>query len=132
MSGPALVAAIANTVDDADLGVVGATQQMMTQFGVVIGIQVMQATQAARESAVGEEQAFHDAYLVGAAAAFIGLVFAFFVARRVRTAEDLVLDPADLPTCYSVISEILAAASSWTASGAAVCMAIILVMSPRP
>ena len=79
MSAPALVAAIANTVDDADLGVVGATQQMMTQFGVVVGIQVMQSTQAARASVVGEVDAFRDAYLVGAAAAVIGLAFAFFV-----------------------------------------------------
>ena len=79
MSAPALVAAIANSVDDDDLGVVGAMQQMMTQFGVVIGIQIMQTTQAARQSAVGEEAAFRDAYLVGAAAALIGLAFAFFV-----------------------------------------------------
>lgn len=79
MSAPALVAAIANTVDDEDLGVVGATQQMMTQFGVVLGIQIMQTTQAARASAVGEVDAFRDAYLVGAGAALIGLAFAFFV-----------------------------------------------------
>jgi len=79
MSAPALVAAIANSVDDDDLGVVGAMQQMMTQFGVVVGIQVMQTTQAARESAVGEAAAFRDAYLVGAAASLIGLAFAFFV-----------------------------------------------------
>ena len=73
------MASIANTVDDSDLGGVGATQQMMTQFGVVIGIQVMQATQAARESVVGEAAAFRDAYLVGAGAALVGLGFAFFV-----------------------------------------------------
>lgn len=79
MSAPALVAAIANAVDDDDLGVVGATQQMMTQFGVVVGIQVMQSTQAAREGAVGAEAAYGEAYLVGAAAALVGLVLAFFV-----------------------------------------------------
>lgn len=79
MSAPSLVAAIANTVDESDLGVVGAMQQMMTQFGVVAGIQLMQTTQAAREAAVGEQAAFRDAYLVGAAAALVGLVFAAFV-----------------------------------------------------
>ena len=83
MSAPALVAAIANAVNDDDLGVVGATQQMMTQFGVVVGIQVMQATQAARQSSVGEVAAFRDAYLVGAAAALVGLLFAFFVRSSV-------------------------------------------------
>jgi EmrB/QacA subfamily drug resistance transporter len=79
MSAPALVAAIANAVDDDDLGVVGATQQMMTQFGNVVGIQVMQATQAAREDAVGALDAYSEAYLVGAGAALLGLAFAFFV-----------------------------------------------------
>lgn len=84
MSAPALVAAIANSVDDDDLGVVGATQQMMTQFGVVVGIQVMQATQASREAAVGQLPAFRDAYLVGAAAAAVGLAFAFAVRSSPR------------------------------------------------
>ena len=83
MSAPALVAAIANAVHDDDLGVVGATQQMMTQFGVVVGIQVMQSTQAARAGAVGAEAAYGEAYLVGAAAALVGLVFAFFVRSSV-------------------------------------------------
>jgi EmrB/QacA subfamily drug resistance transporter len=91
MSAPALVAAIANSVDERDLGVVGATQQMMTQFGVVVGIQVMQSTQAAREPAVGELAAFHDAYLVGALAALVGLGFAFLVRpSRDREAAALV------------------------------------------
>lgn len=94
MSAPALVASIANTVADEDLGVVGATQQMMTQFGVVIGIQVMQSTQAARESSVGEVAAFRDAYLVGAAAAFIGLVFAFYVKSSKPETPD-VSEPPD-------------------------------------
>jgi EmrB/QacA subfamily drug resistance transporter len=83
MSAPALVAAIANAVDDDDLGVVGATQQMMTQFGVVVGIQIMQSTHAARATAVGAEASFGEAYLVGAGAAFLGLVFAFFVRSSV-------------------------------------------------
>lgn len=96
MSAPALVAAIANSVDDDDLGVVGAMQQMMTQFGVVVGIQVMQSTQVARESVVGEEAAFRDAYLVGAAAALIGLVFAFWVqpSRNAPTEADPVVASA--------------------------------------
>ncbi len=96
MSGPALVASIANAVDDDDLGVVGAMQQMMTQFGVVVGIQVMQSTQAARVDRVGEVAAFRDAYLVGAAAAFIGLVLALFVqsSRTTLGPPDDVGDPS--------------------------------------
>jgi len=94
MSAPALVAAIANAVDEDDLGVVGATQQMMTQFGVVVGIQVMQSTQAAREAAVGAEAAFGDAYLAGAAAALLGLLLAFFVRSSVvRAPREHALSP---------------------------------------
>ena len=48
-SSPALAASIANAVDERDLGVAGASQQMMTQLGVVLGIQVMQTVQVVRE-----------------------------------------------------------------------------------
>jgi hypothetical protein len=48
-SSPALAASVANSVDEADLGVAGAFQQMMSQFGVVVGIQVMQTVAASRE-----------------------------------------------------------------------------------
>ena len=41
-SSPALAASIANAVEERDLGVAGAFQQMMTQLGVVLGIQLMQ------------------------------------------------------------------------------------------
>lgn len=81
-SSPAMAAAIANAVDERDLGVVGATQQMMNQFGVVLGIQVMQTVQAARAASVGEVAAYGDAYLVGGAVAFLGVIAALFVAGR--------------------------------------------------
>ena len=48
-SSPALAASIANAVDERDLGVAGAFQQMMTQLGVVVGIQVMQTVSVVRE-----------------------------------------------------------------------------------
>jgi len=98
MSAPALVAAIANAVDDDDLGVVGATQQMMTQFGVVVGIQVMQATQVAREQAVGALGSFGEAYLVGAGAALLGLVLAFFVRSSVVRARSVARAPRPATT----------------------------------
>jgi EmrB/QacA subfamily drug resistance transporter len=78
-SSPAMAAAIANSVDDDDLGVVGATHQMVGQIGAAIGMQVMIAVQVAREPAVGGVTAYHDAYLVGAAAAALSLVAAAFV-----------------------------------------------------
>jgi EmrB/QacA subfamily drug resistance transporter len=78
---PAMVAAIANAVDDDDLGIAGATSQMMSQIGVVLGIQVLQAVHEARLDAVGGVGSFHDAYLVGGVFAALGLVCALFVQR---------------------------------------------------
>jgi EmrB/QacA subfamily drug resistance transporter len=80
-SSPAMATAIANAVHEDDLGVAGATQQMVNQVGVVIGIQVMQAVQAARATTVGAVPAYGEAYLVGGAMAALGVLFAVFVHR---------------------------------------------------
>ncbi len=82
-SSPALAASIANSVDERDLGVAGAFQQMMTQLGVVVGIQVMQTVSVVREASVGEVAAYGEAYLVGGGVAALGFVTAWFV----RSAE---------------------------------------------
>jgi EmrB/QacA subfamily drug resistance transporter len=79
MSSPALAASIANSVDERDLGIAGATQQMVNQIGIVMGIQVMQSVQVARAPAVGEVEAYGDAYMVGAVMCVLGLVAACFV-----------------------------------------------------
>ena len=88
---PAMAAAVANAVDENDLGVVSAAQQMMAQVGVVAGIQILQTVQAAREPAVGGIASYHTAYLVGAAVAGLGVVAALFVrssTRRVHVTHD--------------------------------------------
>jgi MFS family permease len=85
-SSPAMAASIANAVDDRDLGIAGATQQMVNQVGVAIGIQVMLAVQTAREATVGAVNAYGDAYLLAAAVASVGVVLATFV-RSSRRAE---------------------------------------------
>lgn len=84
-SSPALAASVANAVDDEDLGVAGAFQQMLTTFGVVVGIQVMQSVAAVREDAVGPLDAYGEAYLVGAAVAFAGVVTSLFVRSTPRS-----------------------------------------------
>jgi len=84
MSSPAMAASVANSVDTHDLGIAGATQQMVNQIGVVLGIQVLQAVQVARAGAVGGVGAFHDAYIVGAFAAGLGVIAAMFVRRTSR------------------------------------------------
>jgi EmrB/QacA subfamily drug resistance transporter len=87
-SSPALAASIANAVDERDLGVAGAFQQMMTQLGVVIGIQVMVTVSVVRQSSVGAVAAYGEAYLLGAAVAALGLACALFVRSTPRRAED--------------------------------------------
>ncbi len=82
---PAMAAAVANSVDERDLGVVAAAQQMMSQVGVVAGIQILQTVQAAREPVVGGIASYHTAYLVGAGAAGLGVVAAFFVRSTRRS-----------------------------------------------
>ncbi|MGH9138038.1 MAG: MFS transporter, partial [Acidimicrobiales bacterium] len=82
---PALAASVANAVDEEDLGIAGATQQLLNQIGTVVGIQVLQTVQASRAPSVGGVAAYGDAYLVGGAVALLGLVFAAFV-RSTRRA----------------------------------------------
>ncbi len=86
-SSPALAASIANAVDERDLGVAGAFQQMMTQLGVVVGIQVMQTVSVVRVAAAGEVGAYGEAYLVGGFVALLGLVTSAFVQSNDRRAE---------------------------------------------
>ena len=85
-SSPALAASIANAVEERDLGVAGAFQQMMTQLGVVLGIQLMLTVTVVREDAVGEVAAYGEAYLLAAVVAAAGVVCALFV-RSTRRAE---------------------------------------------
>jgi hypothetical protein len=81
---PATAASIANAVDERDLGVAGAAQQMMTEVGLVIGIQVMQTVQVTREESVGALASYGDAYLVGAAACVVAAGFGLMVRSTPR------------------------------------------------
>jgi EmrB/QacA subfamily drug resistance transporter len=85
---PAMASSIANAVDDRDLGVIGAAQQMVSQLGAVTGIQILQTVQASREAVVGEVEAFGQAFLTGASVAFLGTLCALAVRSTPRaTAE---------------------------------------------
>jgi EmrB/QacA subfamily drug resistance transporter len=99
---PAMAAAVANSVDEADLGIAGATQQMVAQIGVVLGIQVMQTVHVAREATVGGVASFHEAYLVGAASAALGLGAALFVRRTSYKREESA--PKGAPSTEPVIA----------------------------
>ena len=85
VASPSVAAAVANAVDEENLGVASAAQQLVAQIGVVAGIQVMQTVQAAREPTAGLVGSFHDAYLVGAVACvFAAACGAGMVGRRRR------------------------------------------------
>lgn len=83
---PATAATIANSVDERDLGVVGAAQQMMTEVGLLAGIQIMQTVQVSRSEVVSEVASYGDAYLVGAVACMVALACALFVRSTPREA----------------------------------------------
>jgi MFS family permease len=76
---PAMAATIANAVDDRDLGVIGASQQMVAQLGAAAGTQIMQTVQTGREAVVGKVDAFGQAFLTGAGVALIGTLCALGV-----------------------------------------------------
>lgn len=80
-SAPSMAATVANAVDEDDLGVAGATQQLVTQVGVVAGIQLMQTLQVSVRDSVGVVDSFHYAYLLGGAVSVLGIVAATFVRR---------------------------------------------------
>ena len=86
-SSPSMAATVANAVDEDDLGVAGATQQLVTQVGVVAGIQLMQTVQVSLRPTAGLVGSFHVAYLVGGAVAAIGIAAATFVRRSPRSEE---------------------------------------------
>jgi EmrB/QacA subfamily drug resistance transporter len=88
MSSPAMTATVANAVDETDLGVAAAMQQLMTQVGAVIGVQVMQTVQAVTEGSSGYVQSFGNAYLVGAVVCVLGACAALVIQPSDRPAED--------------------------------------------
>ena len=87
-SAPSMAATVANAVDEDDLGVAGATQQLITQVGVVAGIQLMQTLQVSTRGDAGLVTSFHYAYLLGGAVSVLGIVSATFVRRSSRVTED--------------------------------------------
>src|SRR5437764_4601714 len=89
---PSIAASVANAVDESNLGIASAAQQLTMQVGVVAGIQLMSTVQTSKEATSGLAASFSTAYLVGAAVAVIGVLCAAFV----RSAERSVGEDADL------------------------------------
>jgi len=66
---PSTAASASNQVAPDELGVMSAAQQLVTQIGVVAGIQVMVTVEASGHGGTGSLRSFHLAYLVGLVAA---------------------------------------------------------------
>jgi MFS family permease len=79
VSSPSTAASAANEVAHDELGVMSAAQLLITQIGIVAGIQVMVTVQAAGHGGADSLASFHRAYLVGALVALAAVVFGFFV-----------------------------------------------------
>jgi len=84
VSSPSMAASVANAVDDENLGIAGAAQQLLTQVGIVTGIQLAETVQAAREHTVGLVASYHEAYLLAGAACVLGLICGLFVKSAER------------------------------------------------
>ena len=83
---PAMMATTTRAVADSDLGVTAATSQMMMMMGTVLGMQVGQTVQVAREPATGLLGSYDDAFLLGAVVAAVGVLLAWFVRSSDRGA----------------------------------------------
>ena len=79
ISSPSVAAGVANAVDDHDLGVASAAQQLMNNVGIVSGIQLMTTIQTSISHGTEGAAAlpgFRAAYLVGGAVCIVGVLLA--------------------------------------------------------
>jgi MFS family permease len=81
---PSTAASASNEVASDELGVMSAAQQLITQIGVVAGIQVMVTVEASSRGGAGSLASFHDAYWVGVGAALAAMVCGFFMRNTPR------------------------------------------------
>ncbi|MGZ8751640.1 MAG: MFS transporter, partial [Acidimicrobiia bacterium] len=89
-SSPSLITVVANTVGPDDLGVANAAQQMVSQIGVVAGIQVLSTIQDGSDAS----GPFVAAYLAGTVLAAVGVLGAAAVRKRGRSASLGIANPA--------------------------------------
>ncbi|MGP0108733.1 MAG: MFS transporter [Acidimicrobiales bacterium] len=94
ISTPSTASSASNEVAPGELGVMSAAQLLITQIGIVAGIQVMVTVEASGHGGVGSLASFHRAYAVGAVVAVLAVVCGFFVRNtarpgRVRPASEM-------------------------------------------
>lgn len=86
IANPALTSLVANAVNDRDLGVAGAMQQLMNQIGAVLGAVVMTTVQQATESG-GVTTSYHIAFAVAFGIALVSFTAASFVTSTDRSTQ---------------------------------------------
>jgi MFS family permease len=74
MASPAMTSLVANAVDERDLGVAGAMQQLMTQMGAVFGSVVMTSVQQSVGNGEPTAESFAAAFRVATLVALIAVV----------------------------------------------------------
>jgi len=84
MSSPAMTSLVANAVDDRDLGVAGAMQQLMTQLGAVFGSVVMTSVQQSVGRGQPTAESFAAAFQVATGVALVAVVLSSRVTPTVR------------------------------------------------
>lgn len=80
---PVISTSVANAVDDQDLGVAGAAQQMVIQVATSLGMNLLDSLQAGWVDSEGLAGSYALAYRVGAALTVVGVGVAWFLPRRV-------------------------------------------------
>jgi EmrB/QacA subfamily drug resistance transporter len=93
ISSPSMAASVANAVDEENLGIAGAAQQLITQVGIVAGIQLAETVQASRQHTVGLVRSFQQSYLLAGAVCVLGLLCALFVRSAERGEREPHLAP---------------------------------------
>ncbi len=103
---PVMSARVANTVPDEDLGVAGAAQQMIQQFGLVVGIQALLAVKvgvagSSDEAGLSDStivESYNVAFQVAMVVALASFAVTFALRRGVGSGnEDDDVSPSDSP-----------------------------------
>lgn len=88
---PRIASAVANAVDDEDLGIAGATQQLVAQVGTTVGMNGLEAMQVATVSSAGLAGSYSNAFFLGTAVALAGVVVALWMVDEGERISDAVV-----------------------------------------
>jgi len=84
IASPAMTSLVANAVDERDLGVAGAMQQLMTQMGAVFGSVVMTTVQQASSDSDATATSFAAAFYVAVGVAVVAMILSSRVTSTPR------------------------------------------------